>query len=173
MEAIHQFFADRKAAWLKAKVKADATGEEKLELEQQASERFSFATWLPNAAKRAGQLSIVSHPSKFSHPSAKTTAIIAKGKPKADGYLRTGNLDYELDVFGNAAAMDVYKFLSLPMIDGRLILEHLEDDTPEVKALMGIPTASYESLKEGFYQSNKPKEVNLIRTDWLSRCTFL
>lgn len=171
MEAIHQFFADRKAAWLKAKGKSDATDEEKAELEQQASERFALASWLPDAAKRASQLSIVSHPSKFSHPSAKTTAIIAKAKPKADGYLRTGNLDYALDVFGNAAAMDVYKFLSLPMADGRLVLEHLEYDTPEAKALLGIPTASYDTLKEGFL-SVKQSEGNKTYSDRLVKQVY-
>ena len=171
MEAIHQFFADRKAAWLKAKAKSDGTDEEKADLEQQASERFSLASWLPDAAKRAGQLSIVSHPSKFSHPSAKTTAIIAKAKPKADGYLRTGNLDYALDVFGNAAAKDVYKFLSLPMADGKMVLEHLEEDSPQVKALLSIPTASYNSLKEGFL-SVKQSDDNKSFTDKLVKQVY-
>lgn len=157
MEAIHQFFADRKAAWLKAKGKPDATDEEKADLEQQASERFALASWLPDAAKRAEQLSIVSHPSKFSHPSAKTTAIIAKAKSKKDGYLRTGNLEYALDVFGNAAAMDVYKFLSLPMADSRPVLEHLEENTPEAQALFSISSASYEELKECFLSVKQPE----------------
>ncbi|MDO9364751.1 MAG: type I-F CRISPR-associated protein Csy1 [Methylotenera sp.] len=171
MDAIHQFFADRKTAWLKAKGKSDATDEEKSELEQQASERFALASWLPDAAKRASQLSIVSHPSKFSHPSAKTTPIIAKATPKADGYLRTGNVEYPLDVFGNAAAMDVYKFLSLPMLDGRMVLEHLEGDTPEVKAILDIPTANYDTLKEGFL-SVKQSEGNKTYSDRLVKQVY-
>jgi CRISPR-associated protein Csy1 len=70
---------------------------------------------VPDAAKRVTQLSMVSHPSKFSHPSAKTSSVIAKVEQSNDGYLRSGNVDYSLDVFGNAAAMDVFKFLSLPL----------------------------------------------------------
>jgi CRISPR-associated protein Csy1 len=171
MEAVHQFFADRKAAWLKTKGKSDATDEEKAVLEQQASERFALSSWLPDAAKRASQLAIVSHPSKFSHPSAKTTAIIAKAKSKVDGYLRTGNLEYALDVFGNAAAMDVYKFLSLPMSDSRLVLEHLEDDTPEAKALFSISSTSYEELKEGFL-SVKQSEGNKTYSDRLVKQVY-
>ncbi len=171
MEAIHQFFTDRKAAWVKAKAKSDITDEEKADLDQQASERFALANWLPDAAKRASQLSIVSHPSKFSHPSAKTSAIIAKGQAKPDGYLRTGNLDYALDVFGNAAAMDVYKFLSLPMADGRKVLEHLENDSPEVQSLLTIPTASYASLKEGFL-SVKQSEGNKSYSDRLVKQVY-
>lgn len=171
MEAIHQFFADRKAAWLKAKAKSDATEDEKALLEQQANERFRLSSWLPDAAKRASQLSIVSHPSKFSHPSAKTTPIIAKVKPRVDGYFRTGNIDYELDVLGNAAAMDVYKFLSLPMTDGKPVLEHLEDDTTEVKVLMHIPNASYNSLKEGFL-SVKQSDSSKMYSDRLVKQVY-
>lgn len=171
MEVIHQFFADRKAAWLNAKGKSDATEEERADLEQQASERFALASWLPDAAKRAGQLSIVSHPSKFSHPSAKTTSIIAKAKPKTDGYLRTGNLEYALDVFGNAAAMDVYKFLSLPMSDNRPVLEHLEEDTLEAKALFNISSVSYDELKEGFL-SIKQSESNKAYSDRLVKQVY-
>lgn len=171
MEAIHQFFAGRQAAWLKTKGKSDATDEEKADLEQLASKRFALASWLPDAAKRAGQLSIVSHPSKFSHPSAKTTAVIAKARPKTDGYLRTGNLEYALDVFGNAAAMDVYKFLSLPMSDSRSVLEHLEEDTPEAKSLLSISSASYDELKEGFL-SVKQSESNKAYSDRLVKQVY-
>ncbi|NOT14120.1 MAG: type I-F CRISPR-associated protein Csy1 [Methylotenera sp.] len=171
MEAIHQFFADRKAAWLKAKVKSDATDEEKANLEQQASERFALASWLPDAAKRAKQIYIVSHASKFSHSSAKRIPIVAKGKFKADGYLRTGNLDYELDAIGNAAVIDVYKFLSLPMSDSRPVLEHLEADTSEAKALFSISSASYEELKEGFL-SVKQSEGNKTYSDRLVKQVY-
>jgi CRISPR-associated protein Csy1 len=93
---------------------------------------------------------MVSHPSKFSHPSAKTSAIIAQAKHQADGYLRTGNIRYELDIFGNAAAMDVYKFLMLAMSDGQSVLAHLEQDSDEIKQLFHSESVSYQTLKDGF-----------------------
>lgn len=149
-QGIKSFLEERKANWLKARVKASMSDEEQENLVVEANEKFSPATWLPDAAKRAAWLSIVSHPGKFSHPSAKTTSIIAIGKPGQDGYLRSGNVEYELDVLGNAAAMDVYKFLSLTMEDGESVLQHLERDSPEIQALLAIQIVSYESLREGF-----------------------
>ena len=118
--AIFDFLNERKAAWLKAKLPKDAGSDVQQQLEQEAGDRFALASWLPDAARRVSQLSMVSHPGKFSHPSAKTSSIIASASYAADGYLRSGNVDYALDVFGNAAAMDVYKFLSI-VLSGRMI----------------------------------------------------
>lgn len=146
---ITDFFADRKAAWLKAKLKPTQSQEEQAKLHIEANERFALANWLPDAARRAPQLTMVSHPGKFSHPSAKTSPVIAHNLQANDGYLRTGNVNYELDVFGNAAAMDVYKFLCLTLSDGKTVLAHLETDSPEITTLFTLPTASYEDLKQG------------------------
>ena len=146
---IPDFFAERKAAWLKARLKPSLSDEEQAQLQQEASEKFSPANWLPDAARRATQLTMVSHPGKFSHPSAKTSSVIAQSCSANDGYLRSGNVEYELDVFGNAAAMDVYKFLSLQMDDGKTVLSHLEHDSAAIKPLFTLPTVSYESLKQG------------------------
>jgi len=167
---IKSFFEERKSKWLKARVKTSMTDEEQENLVTEANEKFSPATWLPDAAKRAAWLSIVSHPGKFSHPSAKTTSIIAIGKPRRDGYLRSGNVEYELDVFGNAAAMDVYKFLSLTMQDGETVLQHLERDSPEIQALLAMQTVSYESLKEGFMTVKQTDGEN--KTDQLVKQVY-
>jgi CRISPR-associated protein Csy1 len=164
---ISEFFADRKATWLKVKIKPSLDAEEHAQLLQEAEDKFSLATWLPDAAKRATQLSMVSHPGKFSHPSAKTSSIIATSHRTNDGYLRSGNVDYELDVFGNAAAMDVYKFLSLQMDDGQTVLKHLEEDSDAIKSTLTIPTASYESLKLGLTSvkqlDNSSKTDHLVK----------
>jgi CRISPR-associated protein Csy1 len=149
-EPISTFFSERKAAWLKTKLKATEDAAEQAAIQQEADDKFSLPTWLPDAARRAAWLSMVSHPGKFSHPSAKTSSIIAGSRQANDGYLRTGNVAYELDVFGNAAAMDVYRFLCLPMGDGQTVLQHLEQDSAQARQLLNIPTASYESLRSGF-----------------------
>lgn len=167
---ISNFFAERKATWLKAKLKPSLTDEEKIQRQQEANEKFDLAYWLPDAAKRAGQLTMVSHPGKFSHPSAKTSSVIAQSQQANDGYLRSGNIVYELDVFGNAAAMDVYKFLTLTMDDGRAVLTHLEEDTPMIKALFTLPTATYESLKHDFIRIKQLDDV--IKTDHLVKQVY-
>lgn len=148
--AIQIFFTERKEAWLKNKLTAQLSDEEQAKIIAQADEKFALYTWLEDAAKRVQQLSMVSHPSKFSHPSAKTSAIIAQAEHQADGYLRTGNIRYELDIFGNAAAMDVYKFLMLAMPDGQSVLAHLEQDSDEIKQLFHSESVSYQALKDDF-----------------------
>ncbi|WP_410209580.1 type I-F CRISPR-associated protein Csy1 [Aquirhabdus sp.] len=168
---VTDFFNDRKAVWLKAKLKTDLAPDAQALIEQEAEDRFSLANWLPDAAKRASQLSMVSHPSKFSHPSAKSSAIIAQREQRHDGYFRTGNMAYDLDVFGNAAAMDVYKFLNLSMQDGRTVLSHLDEDSEEVQNLMQIPTASYADLKAGLL-AIKQSDERSIKTDRLLKQVF-
>ncbi|HAR34124.1 MAG TPA: type I-F CRISPR-associated protein Csy1 [Desulfobacter sp.] len=154
--AIQIFFQKRKDDWLKNKIKTSMT-EEEIELcKEECSEKFSLENWLPNAAKRAGQISISSHPCTFSHPSARknkngyVNPIIATATRLPDGYLRTGNVDVEYDALGNAAALDVYKFLMLSMEDGKTLLQHIETDSEVAKKLLTIGTETYETLKQGF-----------------------
>jgi len=146
---IQNFLNERKDLWLKKKIKANTSDEEKVVLEQEAKVLFSLSEWLPNAAKRAKQLSLVSHPSKFTHPSAKTSSIIATAESKPDGYLRTGNVEVGLDVFGNAAALDVYKFLSIELKDGQSVLQHLEQQTEIISKAFKLPDTPYDQLASG------------------------
>ena len=60
--AIQNFLNERKESWLKKKIDRKTTAEQERELTQEANELFALATWLPDAAKRAKQLSLVSHP---------------------------------------------------------------------------------------------------------------
>jgi CRISPR-associated protein Csy1 len=167
---IPDFFAERKAAWLKTRLKPSLSDEEQAQLQQEANEKFAPANWLPDAARRAAQLTMVSHPGKFSHPSAKTSSVIAQSQPANDGYLRSGNVEYELDVFGNAAAMDVYKFLSLQLDDGKTVLSHLEHDSSAIKPFFTVPTASYESLKQGLTSIKQLDDSN--KTDHLVKQVY-
>lgn len=149
-ESIHTFLNERKELWLKDRVKKAANDVEIAELQQQADDRFSLKEWLPDAAKRVSQLSMVSHPSKFSHPSAKTSSVIAQVKSAQDGYLRSGNVHYPLDVFGNAAAMDVYKFLSLNLAEDYTVLTGFEHDHEDLKSLIEKSSLNFTSLKQAF-----------------------
>lgn len=144
--AIQNFLNERKESWLKKKIDSKTTVEQEHELIQEANELFALTTWLPDAANRAKQLSLVSHPAKFSHPSAKTSSIIATAAKKADGFIRSGNTTEQMDVFGNAAAMDVYKFLSLTVEDGQTVLKHLEQQTLFIQKQFTLSTLSYAEL---------------------------
>ncbi|MGL5336625.1 MAG: type I-F CRISPR-associated protein Csy1, partial [Enterovibrio sp.] len=51
---------------------------------------------------------------------------------------------------GNAAALDVYKFLSLVMSDGRSLLEHIKQESELARQLLTVPTCDYQTLRDGF-----------------------
>lgn len=159
-KAITTFFEERKAAWLKKNMSSSMSELEISEVEHQCESIFSLNQWLPNAAKRAGQISISTHPCTFSHPSARknkngyASSIIANAAHANDGFVRTGNVSVEADALGNAAALDVYKFLTLEMDDGQTLIQHLEQDTPLAQDLLTLSNhqegSDYQSLKQGF-----------------------
>ena len=69
--AIDAFFTERKEAWLKKNLKSSMEDAEVREKQLECKQKFSPEIWLPNAAKRAGQMSLATHPCTFSHPSAR------------------------------------------------------------------------------------------------------
>ncbi|MBU2875908.1 type I-F CRISPR-associated protein Csy1 [Marinobacter salexigens] len=154
--AIKGFFAERKEAWLKKNLKVSMSDLEVGETEQECENVFALQNWLPNAAKRAGQISMATHPCTFSHPSARknkngyVSSIIAQGGERSpDGFLRSGNLQVEPDALGNAAALDVHKFLTLTLEDGMTLLQHLQRETDIAKSLFEKAGGDTEALKAG------------------------
>jgi len=167
---VEDFLLERKNAKIKEKLKANLAEDEKQKILDDLDRQFSLSIWLPDAAKRASQLTMSSHPSKFSHPDAKTSSLIAKNSQANDGYLRSGNVSYQFDVFGNAAALDVYKFLTLKTEDGKTILDHLEIDSLQAKDALSIPTANYEWLKQAFLSIKQSDNSN--KTDRLVKQVY-
>lgn len=117
---IDQFLQERKESWLKSRKTIND------EVLQEANSKFSPREWILDASQRVKQLHIVSHVAKFSHPEAKASALISICKRSSDGYVRTGNVDYPLDVYGNAAVMDTLKFLNLELGNGHTVLNAFE-----------------------------------------------
>jgi len=154
--AISDFFDERKDAWLKKNLKNSMDEAEVNEQKIKCEAVFSLASWLPNAAKRAGQISMATHPCTFSHPSARknkngdASAVIANADKAADGFLRSGNVVVDTDALGNAAALDVYKFLTLAMLDGQQLLTHIQNDSELATQLLTLKDVTYAELKAGF-----------------------
>ena len=105
------------------KIKDDdeAAPARRAELHQQ----FIPATWLEDAARRAGQIQAVTHSLKPIHPDAKGTSLYSPPQmlpalPVVGSHC-LGD-DFAGDVVGNAAALDVYKFLKLEH-QGRSLLK--------------------------------------------------
>lgn len=151
-KAITNFLETKKQDFLKKKVKTNTSEEDKHVFNQEAQEKYNLENWLMDASKRAKQLSLSSHPAKFVHPDAKVSSIIAEAKQENDGLLRSGNVTVELDVFGNAAALDVEKFLRIPLQDNKTVLQHLEENSATIQQQFAINSAPFEAIREGFLQ---------------------
>lgn len=150
-EAISEFLNEKIETQLKTNMSEDKVKE--------IYHKFSLDVWLPIAAKRADQLAVVSHNGKLTHTGVKKcSAIFVTGTKKNDGYIRTGNIQVDPDIIGNSAALDVYKFLSLKLSDGKSILRHLELETDEIKNQFDIPTASYDEISNGLLAIKKSNE---------------
>jgi CRISPR-associated protein Csy1 len=83
-------------------------------------------TWIANAAYRVGWIQQVTHALKYIHPDAKGTNISTPGNLEAGEMLVGTHTCHDRcppDVVGNAAALDVYKFLRLE-VNGKNLLAH-------------------------------------------------
>ncbi len=120
---------------------------------------FQIVNWVGSAASRAVQLSIVSHPGKFSHPDAKISSVLCSGQSAPDGYLRSGNVSVQNDVLGNAAALDVYSFLSLEMMDGKTVLEHWEMGSQLLRELFDVSPEIFSGWRDGFLKIKRSDET--------------
>jgi len=100
--------------------------------------QFQFDAWVADAAHRAGQIQLVTHSLKAIHPDAKGTNLyvppeLLRDHDAVGSHVLRG--DFTGDVVGNAAALDVYKFLKLEY-GGKTLLERvLEDDDHLAAAL--------------------------------------
>ncbi|MDR6106087.1 type I-F CRISPR-associated protein Csy1 [Acinetobacter baylyi] len=169
-DSIHTFLNERKELWLKDRLKKAENEAVIAELNRQADDKFSLNEWLPDAAKRVSQLSMVSHPSKFSHPSAKTSSVIVSSTSSSDGYLRSGNVDYSLDVFGNAAAMDVFKFLSLSLTNQSTVLDGFEQRDKDLKELLVQNNLDFENFSVEFLKIKTTDSS--VKTDHLVKQVY-
>ncbi len=151
-KAITEFLDNKKQDYLKKNVKSGASEEDKHKFSQQAEEKYALENWLIDASTRAKQLSLTSHPAKFVHPNAKASSIIVNAKQANDGLLRSGNIDVELDVFGNAAALDVEKFLRVELQDNKTVIQHLEENSDDIKKQFETRNTNYEEIRSGFMQ---------------------
>lgn len=100
---------------------ASAIAQERQDLEV----KYQPRSWLTDAARRAGQISLVTHAAKFTHGDSKSSSIYRK-TPGDEGYLSTAALpQLSADAVGNAAALDVAKLLQTN-VDGDSLLACLK-----------------------------------------------
>lgn len=129
-QAIKQFLTDR------LQLKLEKVSEEDSEQRALLLAAYAPKTWIADAARRVGQIQQVTHAIKYTHPDARGSSLYSAGNPHAaEAEVGTHTLGTTLaaDVVGNAAALDVYKFLNLP-IGGRSILNLAVAEDPVLAA---------------------------------------
>ena len=104
--------------------KLDKLKEGDEEKRQKLIEQHEPRNWIADAARRVAQIRRITHALKYSHPDARGSSLFSEGNPAAgETLVGTHSLtDLTADVVGNAAALDVYKFLRLE-VNGITLLE--------------------------------------------------
>lgn len=108
---------------------------------QQIIEEYQPKNWIANAARRAAQIQLVTHAIKFQHPDAKGTSIYLDAPLLENAeFVSSRALPPEKrysDVVGNAACLDVYKFLQLSLNGERLLERIIRKDSALYAAFPG------------------------------------
>lgn len=108
-------------------------------------EQFAPAAWLEDAARRVGQIQAVTHSLKPIHPDAKGSSLFREPCSLAllneVGSHSLGAV-FDTDVVGNAAALDVYKFLKLKHEGQSLLTLAIAADVDFGAALTADPSAA-------------------------------
>ena len=125
--------------------------DEKLKNSKDADKRLEIAnkyepgTWLSDAARRAKQLTFITHASKYIHGDSRGSSVEAASSDNVtyDGYISThGVSEIPYDVVGNAAALDVGKLLLLEH-GGQKLIDTLRrgDNSPLLEIAPDTDTA--------------------------------
>jgi len=153
---IVQFLQERRDAKLE---KLSADKPEDVLKRAELLEQFVPRTWLEDAARRAGQIQAVTHALKPTHPDARGTNLYCPPdslpRLREMGSHALGQ-DFDGDVVGNAAALDVYKFLKLEHEGQTLLASMLAGDADVATALSDDP-AEATTWIEAFTQLTQPR----------------
>ena len=120
--------------------------------------RYEPKAWLTDAAKRAGQINLVTHAAKFTHGDSKSSSIYSEAVAK-EGYLSSTALSgLEPDAVGNAAALDVAKLLQARVDNGDSMLASLKRGDHSALAAFTDDTNQLNEWVTGFSRALTPGE---------------
>lgn len=121
--------------------------------------QHQYGTWIENAAKRVGQIQAVTHALKPIHPDARGTNLYVEPN-QLPGLEVLGShalgTAFAGDVVGNAAALDVYKFLRLELNGCSLLAALLAEDEGAIQALHDDPVQA-QTLRDAFVALTQPR----------------
>lgn len=157
--AIRYFIDERKEAKLKGKD------------DPEAATRYEYAAWIESAAKRVRQIQAVTHVAKATHPDSKASNPMVRPTQLSSRaeigshYLQA----IELDVVGNAAALDVYKFLSVA-VDGHPLLYWMEQEDADLAVALHDDPSVGTQLLQAFRSLSDTKDAP--KTDQLGKQVY-
>lgn len=144
--------------------KLDVTKDAAKQAELRAS--HAPASWLGDAVRRADQIQLVTHGLKYTHPDARGSSLNSQGNPVAGPHLVGSHSlhgRYEPDVVGNAAALDVYKFLRLE-VDGHTLLALAIAGDPALASALSDDPAEAADWVAAFARLAQPRETPASHT---------
>lgn len=173
-EALRTYVSERLAAKIEQfekiaeKRRRDAVSDEQVALEQKLHEernslvaQYQPENWLTDAARRAGQISMVTHAPKYTHSDTRSTGVYLKTSdeaPEGNGLHSQVLKELPVDVVGNAAALDVARLLQQEA-DGRSLLDEVAaEDSPALRAL-ATSDDQYLEWMRGFQAALQDKEL--------------
>lgn len=119
------------AAFIDARRDAKLKGKED---DAGTASKYDYGAWLADAARRVGQIQAVTHVLKATHPDARGSSLHvapAQLPPHAEIGSHVLGEDFADDIVGNAAALDVFKFLRID-VDGRRLFDWMQADDPDL-----------------------------------------
>lgn len=156
---INEFLAARYKDKLEA-VKEDANDPDAANRQREKlRQQFIPATWLEDAARRAEQIQAVTHSLKPVHPDAKGTNLYSPPSTLAALELVGSHClgdAFAGDVVGNAAALDVYKFLKQAH-EGRSLMALAVELDADLAAALSDDPAQAQAWLQAFAKLTEPR----------------
>lgn len=122
-------------------------------------EQHNLNTWIADASRRVAQIQAVTHSLKPIHPDARGTNLyVEPASLPALTELGSHALGEHFvgDVVGNAAALDVYKFLKLE-VNGRSLLAALLAQDADALAALHTDPRQAQALRDAFVSLTQPR----------------
>ncbi|PIQ40827.1 MAG: type I-F CRISPR-associated protein Csy1, partial [Thalassolituus sp. CG17_big_fil_post_rev_8_21_14_2_50_53_8] len=140
-QAITAFIEERRDA----KLKGNNTGIE-------TAAKYEYTTWLADAARRVNQIQAVTHVLKATHPDARGSSLhlTPNNLPqhREIGSHLLGDTFAE-DIVGNAAALDVFKFLKTE-VEGKRLFDWMQEADADLQAALSANVETAQEWMQAF-----------------------
>lgn len=131
----------------------------KLKGNSNESEEKLLKDFLCAKSSQAEKCEQASHIGKFTHPDAKPNVLFQSKEKNSDGFLKSGNLEVETDIYRNASYSKITEFLSIKLKkdDGgnKNILQHLEQNTSYIQNQLSTLREDYENIRRNLMKLKK------------------